>query len=47
MGSGLGVLAFGIDLGDQDVGFGSEIGGEFLPYRGKSLAVWGRLVKAL
>jgi len=38
-GKGLGVLGFGVDLGNDDVGLEDEVVGEGFPGRGKALAV--------
>lgn len=43
-GSGLAVRGFGVDLGDQHVGFVGEVGGEGLPCWSEALAVWVGLV---
>ena len=36
---GFGVGSFAVDLGDEDVGLGGEIGGQLLPDGGEGLAV--------
>ena len=44
MSEGLGVLGFGVNLGDQDAGLGDEVVGEGFPDGSESLAVWKLLV---